>query len=299
MIRHRTQNIILLFLLLVLLITSSITYLAFRINDRKKNIFIQSNQRQIEKSVNIAKSLEFKRIQQIVFEYSIWDDMVRFVQSKSSSWAKINADPIIKTYSTDVIWTFDTTGLKTYCKTRDTYPQLKDYKFESFIFDSLKNTKVINYYIETPYGVLEIFGATIHPSSDRDRLTKPRGFFLIGKFIDNNFLQDLSAITGTQISYTGDTLQSNHELVSINIPLTMLDSNVVKYLHVEKRLDFLQQYDNFSLQLIILYSISALTIFISFIIFTLRWINRPLRIVENALVSESPQNIEELNKLGG
>ncbi len=189
MIRNRTQNIILLFLLLVFLFTSSITYLAFRINDRKKNILIQSNQRQIEKSVVIAKSLEAKRIQQVVFEYTFWDDMVSFVQRKSLSWPKINIDPIIKAYGTDVIWTFDTTGLETYCNARDTYTQLKDYKFESFVFNSLKNTRFINYYTETPYGILEIFGAPIHPSSDLDRFTKPRGFFLIGKFIDNNFLQ--------------------------------------------------------------------------------------------------------------
>lgn len=94
-------------------------------------------------------------------------------------------------------------------------------------------------------------------------------------------------------------MQSNHELVSINIPLTTLNSNVVKYLHVEKRLDFLQQYDNFSLLLILLYSISALIIFISFIIFTLRWINRPLRLADNALATENHQKIDDLNKFGG
>jgi signal transduction histidine kinase len=302
MIRSKTQNIISLFILLVLLFSLSITYLAYHVNDKKKSIFIQSNLKQIEKSVKIANSIEAKRFKQVLFDYTFWDDMVSFIQSRNLSWGRYNLDPIITTFGADVIWTYDTAGVNTYCKTRDTYTKIKDYQFERYVFDSLINTKIISYYTETPYGILEVFGATIHPSSDPERHTKPRGFFLIGKFIDNDYLLNLSIITGTQIRFTGDTLEcfkkEERNEVKINIPITDLNNKVVKYVHIDKPMYFLKQYEKFSLLLIILYFTSIFVI-LAFLIFIIsRWINRPLKIVEKALATDSNQKVEELNKFG-
>lgn len=302
MIRSKTQNIISLFLLLVLLFFMSMLYIAYQLNDKKKSIFTQSNQKQLENSVSIALSLESKQLRQVVFDYTFWDDMVSFIERKNMDWAKLNIDPILSTYDVDVIWIFDASKNIFYIQGNDSIVKVRNSSFIYNMLDSLNKSKFINFYQDTPKGILEIYGASVHPSNDPQRTTVPRGYLFIGRLLDQNYLQNLSAITGTSVAFTNDTnklyKEKDQHLIRVNIPLRFYDSKVIKYIHVDKKLDFLHQYDKFSVELISLFYLLAVVVFISLIIVTSRWINRPLKIVENALETDDEKKVEELKKYG-
>jgi len=301
--RSKTQNIIALFLLLIMLFFFGITFIAYRLNERKNDIFIQSNLRQLEKSVNIAISLETKRLHQVVFAYTFWDDFVDYTRSKDKYWAKINLDPLITTYETDAVWIYDTLGLEIYSeKSADTI-DLNGFKFENRIIDSLSTAKFVRFYTHTKNNLLlEVFGATIHPGADPERLGQHYGYLFVGRIIDKGFIANLSDITATSISLTNDpaksSILSKKNSIFISIPLNSLNNQTEKYLLVEKHIDFLQQYEKFSLEFIGLFYFSIIVIFVSIVLFTSKWITKPLKIVENVLESESPERAEDLKKYG-
>lgn len=284
-----------------MLVFVCITLLAFHINNKKKEIFIQSNTKQLEKSINIVIDLEANRLQQVCFDYSFWDEMVNFIQKKNLVWVKDNIDPVLNTFSLDAIWIFDKEKRLTYFTAKDNR-RFDNYQIDDSIFNALYNKKFVKYYTKTPYGILEVFGASVHPSNDPHRQTQPKGYLFIARLIDENLLLKLSVITGTKITFTEDTLHQPDSkrkyTISINIPYYSSENKVITYLHAEKYLDFLRQYNNASLQYVYLFYLSVVILFISLLLVTSRWINRPLKIVESVLESENVDEAKKLEKFG-
>jgi len=280
----------------------SILYFAYQLNEKKKNIFTQSNQKQLENSVSIALSLESKQLHQVVFDYTFWDEMVNFIDHRDMGWAKLNIDPILSTFDVDVIWIFDASKNIFYIQGNDSIVKNRNSSLVLNILDSLSKSKFINFYKDTPKGILEVYGASVHPSNDPQRNTTPRGYLFIGRLLDRDYLHNLSVITGTQIAFINDTNlltdSKDQHKIRVNIPLKFYDTKVIKYIHVDKKLDFLHQYDKFSVELISLFYLLAVVVFISLIIVTSRWINRPLKIVKIALETDDAEKAEALKKYG-
>ncbi|NOU19757.1 MAG: hypothetical protein HOO91_19540 [Bacteroidales bacterium] len=300
MIRSKTQNIIFQFLLLVLLFFLGVSFVAFRIYDKKQRLFIQSKHEQVKKSIYIACSLESKQLRQIILDYTRRNDFVSFIEKMDLGWAKLNLEPLISNHSVDAVWVYDTRYTNKYFNSQDIYNKLKACDFEKCIFDSLNNEKFINYYLQTSYGVLEVFGATIYPSTDSKKTSKPKGYFFIAQLIDKNLLNNIAQVTETQISLVDDSLtdrRERHKIV-VNIPFKTPDKKVVKFLRGEKYLDFINEYNKFSLELIVLFYLSSMVIFISLLLVTSRWVIRPLKIVERILETYDIKKTDALNKFG-
>lgn len=303
MARNRIQKVVILFLMLVLLIFLGVTITAYLINAKKRQIFIQSNIDQIKRSVNLAYSYESNRVNQVLFSYSFWDEMVDFVEKgERVDWAKANVDPIISTFQVDALWIFDTSQKIKYCKAQENQVGLNSFRFESSAFDSILRNKFVRYYVEVSDGIVEVFGTTIHPSMDPQRKTKPRGFLFVGRYCSNKYVNDLSAITLTKMSIVSDTLQGSEEKgkyrVIFNIPLKTLEDRPLKYLHVEKSSDYFEEFEKLSLRLVVLYYISAIVIFITLTFVFSKWINKPLLIVENVLEKNDAEKAAKLNQYG-
>ena len=301
--RSKTQNIITLFLLLIMLFFFSINFIAFQINEKKKNLFIQSNSKQVEKSIAIAMSIESKRIYQVAFDYTFWDDMVNFIKTKNTIWARDNIDPLLTTYHTNAIWTYDTLGNRTYFVSAKGYEDFQDQVFNKQLINNLVKERFLYFYaISSSKKLLQVLGATIHASNDPEHKGVPQGCFFICRAIDDDYIKNLSDITGTTIKIINDTIVRNpspkKNIISINVPLNSFNDEPIAYLNFEKKIDFLEQYDKFSLQYIGLFYFSFVVIFITLILVSSKWITKPLRIVEKVFESEDPQKAIELKKFG-
>jgi len=298
--RGKTQNIIFLYLLLILLFFAIITYVAYYLNGKSRDVFILSNLNQVEKSVNIAIKSESNRIHQVVFDYSFWDEMIEYIKSRDDVWSRNNIDPIISTFSVSSVCVFDTLRSYVYCATNDESRLLNKYAISEKIFDSLTVSRFIRFYDQTPIGVVEFFGATIHTSIDPQRKTTPQGYIFIGRIIDNSYLKIISEVTGTSISLLNDTVNPNHNeyRIEINKPIKLFNSQSYKYLHFEKGLPFIEQYNKFSDQFMGLFFLTAVCFIVTFLFVTSRWINKPLGIVEEVLETEDVRKAKSLNRFG-
>ena len=130
-------------------------------------------------------------------DYSYWDEMVQFVETRDLTWASVNLDEALNTYRAGALWVFDTAGSLLYA--------VRDSTLEAFlepvppglsVKDAFGNDRLCHFFIAGPDGPIEIRGATIHPSDDDERKTPVRGYFLAARSWNRQYLAELSRLTG-------------------------------------------------------------------------------------------------------
>ncbi len=297
--RGKTQNIIFFYLILTLLFFAIITFIAFHINNQKKKIFIQSNFSQIEKSINSAIAFEETRINQIVFDYTFWDEMVECIEQRDYKWAREIVDPVIITYNVSSASLFDISGNRVYTKCSSNASILDKYRYSKHIIDSLRTCRFIHYYDLTPLGIIDVYGATVHNSNDPNRQAEPKGFFFIVRIIDNKYIKDLSDLTSTNVFFYNEKIPFSTEYkATIVKSIKIINSNTYRYLYFEKDLPLIKQFNRFSIELIGLFFIAMVGFIFAFLFLTTRWINRPLTIIEEALELDDIQRTKGLDRYG-
>jgi len=300
--RPRTQSVITVSLVLVLLVFFVVAFVAFYLNNQKKKVFIESSQRQIANSVQIAFSLESNRLKQVAFDYTYWDEMVHFVARPDSGWASNNLATIISTFNTDLVGVLDTLTREVYTVVNPIYPFLRSISLSDSTLSSLLANRFVDTYLLTPAGVLELHGATVHPNSDPDRSGRPQGIFLLGKIIDTAYLDKISNITNTSLTLNTQSSESVHSAsgnsVEVNIPLRGEKGEVIAYINVFKVYDFFKQYSRFSLILMSILYISSIATLILLVVIITYWVNKPLMIVEHSLLTDDATCANDLKKYG-
>jgi|GEM_PF-802364 len=134
-------------------------------------------------------------------DYSLWGEMVQFVQTGDRTWANVNIDVGIGTYQASAAWVFDTTGALVY-EVRDSIlettpePLPPGFAVKNMFGDS----HFCYFFIAGPDGPVEIRGATIQPSEDDERKTPVRGYFLAARSWNREYLAGLTRLTGKTIA---------------------------------------------------------------------------------------------------
>ncbi|HNV51458.1 MAG TPA: ATP-binding protein, partial [Tenuifilaceae bacterium] len=300
--KHRTQSLITYVLVAVLLSFIAVAVYIFLLNSKRRDSYLLSNIQQVENSVKVAISFETSRLKQIAFDYTFWDETVDYVHKRNASWAKDNLDPIITTYSIDFLVIIDTSFNKVYSITRDEYKALQNIFLKDSTLELLRQNRFLDFFYTSEFGVVEVHGATIHYTNDRERITTPQGFFIIGKVLDKSYVNNISLVTGTNIRMDAIPVESrllkSKQGIAFSIPLLGQDGKELVYYNVEKVYDFFRQYSNFSLQLISVLILSSLFVVITLILVFSFFVNRPLKIVEQILNTNDVSKIDKLQNYG-
>lgn len=133
-------------------------------------------------------------------DYSLWDEMVDFVQSGDPAWAAINIDPSLTSFDAQGAWVARPDGSLLYTTVADAGlapPPLADPGFRN----RLGRGRTLHFFQDSPGGLLEFRTAPILPSGDIARTQEPRGWFVVARRWDEPRLRRLS-----------DTLQSHASL---------------------------------------------------------------------------------------
>ena len=141
--------------------------------------------------------LEGSSLATFAADYSLWGEMVRFVETGDSTWASVNIDNGIGTYRANAAWVFDTAGSLVYAARDSTLGAL----FEPLspglsVKHAFGNGHFCHFFVTGPDGPVEIRGATIHPSDDDERKTPVRGYFLAARLWSQQYLAELARVAG-------------------------------------------------------------------------------------------------------
>lgn len=141
-------------------------------------------------------------------DYTYWDEMVRFVATGDSGWAEENLVTALETFEANVCAVYRRDGSLVYsCASDSAVPAMAP---DPAWFRKLDSTRLSHFFVRTPAGILEVRGATIHPSSDAERRSIPRGYMLAGRVWTGEYLADLMRLIGAAVTLrptqSGDSL---------------------------------------------------------------------------------------------
>ena len=130
------------------------------------------------------------------FDYSYWDEMVDFTQTRDQEWAHINLDEGLRTFDSDYVYVYND-------KLELIYEKYDGTKYRSIahLIDpkNLNMEKPIlnNYFVTSRSQPVQLFIAPIQHSDDINRTGKPHGYLVIGKIWTDTFVNDFKRYNQT------------------------------------------------------------------------------------------------------
>lgn len=237
-------------------------------------------------------------------DYSLWDDMIAFVNSGDRSWAESNIDASLATYQVDAIWACRP-DLSVVYSTSKNPPDLPI----PLPVDSVNPMALFtggffrHYFVPIDNTYMEVRVAPIQPTKDDARKTPPQGFLFAAKIWDKPLLRILGEFTGgtlilcpmesvssswssdldKAIVRFADTLRSG-----TGQPLVIIRGEAPSVVLNELAKTVSRR------SLITLEFVLAL---ILSLIFALRaWVTRPLNAIYHALITEDPTAIAPITR---
>ncbi|MCX7918181.1 MAG: diguanylate cyclase [bacterium] len=239
------------------------------------------------------------------YDYTYWDEMVEFVASGNKQWAKQNIDASLATFKTDVVWVYNSQWQLVYTARGEGMQREQEFPLPRAIYPQLfKRSPLVHFYLDTPAGLLELHGASIHPSSDQERKTSAKGYFLAGRLWTAEYLQELAELTGSKlslISFKPESHSQNQEnLASGTIGFTRTlhgwDNRPVKQIVVKSESPIIQSLQRTANQELLLLFGFTIILLLVLTIFITRWVSIPLRLISRSLGSRNPELLISLHQ---
>lgn len=288
--------------ILFLIVSSSIVFLLFYaalfyyINKTEKEAY-QNAVELFESKVTTLLLLESKPILTAINNDTNWDEFVRFISTKDKRWYDETISNELKIYGADYLGVYD--GNKHFMMRTPT-PVIKTLDFipkESMAY--LDKVGIGKFYLQIPEGIVEVTGATIHPSDDPlKNKTKTSGYFFAVRLINAKFIKNLEKITSSKIKILSDksSVSEQRHVVSSVFPLENPEGKLIGKLLFERKFEVY-----FENTLNILYAI--IIVFIVYLIvsvfYTQKLVYRPLYLVRKALERGNKSAIAELKNTKG
>ena len=140
-------------------------------------------------------------------DFSCRDDVVAATTSNGQAWAEANLAPdTLATYRADAVWGYGKDGARVFAKNNLYSDGLQDVPLPPGAMPQLLDqARTCHFFAWTELGLMEIRGATIHPSTDSARRTPPAGYLLAARLWNSEDVRDMSRFTGNDIRIeTGD-----------------------------------------------------------------------------------------------
>ncbi len=273
----------------------------FRLSHRDEETRMLTSLRE-ERAGLLKRLLELngKSLESFASEYSLWDEMVGFVQSGDPAWAAINIDPSLANFDAHGAWVarLDGTLIYTVSKSGDLALTPPPFDQPAF-FERLRRERSLHYFEATPAGMMEVRTGPILPSDDLRREQAPRGWLIVARLWNEAHLLRLGEMLQSQVSLSPrDNSARLHPptLIHLEQTLTGWDGKVMRILQVE--------YDSPSLALLFAGNREELYLFCAFgaflivaVMFTLtHWVMRPLNRLTHSLATDNPAPLHALQR---
>jgi len=299
----QTKLFFLVFLILAIFTVSLILYISIEGN-RAVAFFLDEVQ---DKELIFDKNLELKgkALETLVYDYTYSDDMVNFIATENKTWAEqtINAHLLFKS-NTNAIWIYKPDFSPLYSINNLGYNASEEKPLPRGAFNTLfMQKRLCHFFIDTPKGLMEIRGATVHPTSDAEGKTPPQGYFFAGRLWDKDYFRQLSELTKSVISIVSITeelpsvnVQPEYGIITFSKILNGWDNRPLRRLKVWSEYPNIKHFMRISREIFFMLCIFSALILLLLLIFVTRWITIPLRLISDTLKTQDLIYINSMQK---
>ncbi|MFA5389167.1 MAG: CHASE4 domain-containing protein [Candidatus Omnitrophota bacterium] len=248
--------------------------------------------------------LEGTSLSTFVYDYTYWDEMVEFVATRDMTWGADNIGQSLDTYNASAVWVFDPNFSLVYAVNNlgeeegfEAMPPVAEVIPKLF-----EKSRFCYFFINTPRGLLEVRGATIHPSNDVERQTDIRGYFFAGRLWDEQYINGLSELTGQRIAIvlaaqtvppSSDAVEGKYT-ISYSRVLSGWDGKILATLTMLSESRAMKNFDRISRQISFMFIICMVMVLLVILIGLTHWISIPLWSITAALKENNPAHIDRL-----
>ncbi len=299
----QTKVIILSIVLSVIIGLGSIYFTSA--NQKSVQALFKSRQEEKEALFDNLLKLKSASLLSYAYDYTYWDEMVKVVEEGDEKIAKENIDTSLATYGANAVWVYRPDFSLVYFVGDEKVGSSKKVSLETNDLEKAFGAGLFpHFYIKTGAGLMELAGAPIQPTSDTERKTTPRGFFLTGRLWDKGYLDELAGFMFGQVEQTSTDDKDGHltesslkdGVIFFERQLNGFDGKPVDSIHVEATTPtttLLSQTTNNHMYYQVLSSIFA--VFLA-MFFLARWIIYPLIRVSRSLAEGDTKFIASLTK---
>ena len=298
----KTGNINTYYKLLLLIVATSLFFLLlyaslylYTIQEEKQ--FYKSTFNQYKNEVNSLLKLNSETPIATIIDVTFWDALVKYTKTRDENWYEKSVASQFETYNMDYIGVYDSNN--NLIKKTNSSKIKTDNFIQKEIMVQLYKSKITRFYLRIPEGIIEVFGATIHPSNDpKKNKSKPSGFFFMVRLLDKQFLENLNQITSSKVSLeeVNHINKAEEDLVSVNVNLKDYKNNSISKLTFKRVFNL--NFKNTKEILYIVILASLLNIIIC-LYFTKRWVYNPLKLITSILETGSLFAIGSLKRTKG
>ncbi len=263
-----------------------------RAEERKLNLLLNNEARERQDVFEKLARLKGGKTRTLAFDYTYWDEMADFVRSRDMKWARENLDTCLSTYKVSAVWVYDLKGSLIYSVNDSRDAKLHPFPLPfSTIETLLKKPRFCSFYVQTPLGIMEVQGATIHRSDDVRRRKPHAGYFLVGRLWDRAFLDEMASLSDSKLTLvTGAATpvaqpqKSKKQLaITFTYPLQGWDKKTVAQVIVARDTPVIRQFSALTHRTIMLVLLFAGALLAALSLCLLVWVARPLQRISRAL----------------
>ncbi len=294
-------------LLAFFLFVFSITFIVYsRFSARRVQDFYRSEINERKSVFDRITDLRAASLKTLVSDYTFWDEMVNFVQSRDPVWAADNlGNSTMNLFDADGIWVYGLEDLPVYSSTRssmegEAHLSLPPEKIKALF----EHSHFAHFFMPSPQGVIEVRGATIHPTSDPDRTTPPRGYFFAAKLWGPEYLRELENLTETSIEISEisgriETRNAPAPAAQSKLfiePLTGWDGLPAASLRVRVYAPQIGEMEHLRAAFSGLFILFVVCIFFLAAVFITFLVDRPLRLISGVLRENDRSSLRKLSR---
>lgn len=291
-------------LLIILVITAVLLFAGFliilKIQHKQNDLLLNSGIEQQNHILNTALEAKSDLIDRTVYDYTYWDDLVDYMNRPQIVWANDNLYTLFSSFHVNAVWIYTLDLQAIFEEARDDSAEVKPFSINTNVFPILYKNRFIKYYLHSPDGIIEIHGATIHPSNDEDRKLPPRGYFFMARMLDSSYIKSVENLTGGKIvlsTTSAGSIKITGNTITTNTPLKGCDGKIIGWLELSREYDFITVFQRLSrVSTVFLASLILVILIIFFIAFHI-FVKIPLNKISQALLTKSNEGRLKLNTL--
>ncbi len=291
-----------LIILLVLILSLVLIVISVQIDIEKKGLISLANSEKANKETDINRllKLEGRLLEMLVYDYTYWDEMVDYVNNiQDNSWASSQLDqPVLTSYKANALWVYTKKHLLAYFLSKSNEINLKNIIPKEAITVLLKKERFCHFFIDTSKGILEVRGATIHPSFDSERKTTPQGYFFASRLLDKEYIKELSELTGGTVeitqSHNNSSLSQNNYAVIFTKTLNSWNNEPIGYINIGLTSNLISVANSIFKNEFILFILFSAIILIFILVISSYYVVNPLQLISKSLQTKDTTYISNL-----
>jgi signal transduction histidine kinase/CheY-like chemotaxis protein len=280
-----------------LLILLTINFIA----NKQEKLMFEDSQVQFGNEVKSLIGLKTSVANQVVYDYTFWDDFVEEIYLPDTNWYNNNITTILKSFRLDYVCVYDTSFKLVHEAASDEFGirglVSKD------VLAKVKEKKFLDFFLATTKGLVHVSCATVHPETDPTHtLTKPEGYLIVAKSWDKGYLEELGMLSSSKVVFSlpDDTVAESSDFTfSVNQILNDWNENAAGYLYFRRTSNSLMLFHDLKDSMIVVLLVSMLVTVLIFGFALRRWVIRPLQLVTSILKSDNPAQIAQLRQAPG